>query len=100
MHRMSVPHENLIIDCPMLSEAAPVVVGGIGGSGTRVIAQLLQSLDFDMGSDLERGRNRMSETATAFIDGSWLPDAATVVLCVAFAFWLWKMEQCSGRVTR
>ena len=27
MHRMSVPDENLIIDCPVLSDAAPVVVG-------------------------------------------------------------------------
>ncbi len=26
MHRMSVPDENLIIDCPVLSEAAPVVL--------------------------------------------------------------------------
>ena len=55
MHRMSVPHENLIIDCPVLSDAAPVVLGGIGGSGTRVRAlSSLQSLGFDMGSDLNR----------------------------------------------
>ena len=27
MHRMSLSDENLIIDCPMLSDAAPVVVG-------------------------------------------------------------------------
>jgi len=51
MHDMSLSDENLIIDCPSLSDAAPVVVGGVGGSGTRVIAQLLQSLDFDMGLD-------------------------------------------------
>ena len=63
MHRMSVPHENLIIDCPVLSDAAPVVLGGIGGSGTRVIAQLLQSLDFDMGSDLNESLDDLSFTA-------------------------------------
>ena len=40
MHDMSLSDENLIIDCPSLSDAAPVVVGGVGGSGTRVIAQL------------------------------------------------------------
>jgi len=63
MLRMSVSDENLIIDCPMLSEAAPVVVGGIGGSGTRVIAQLLQSLDFDMGSDLNESLDDLGFTA-------------------------------------
>ncbi len=63
MHRMSLSDENLIIDCPMLSEAAPVVVGGIGGSGTRVIAQLLQSLDFDMGSDLNESLDDLGFTA-------------------------------------
>ena len=52
MHRMNLSDENLIIDCPVLSEAAPVVVGGVGGSGTRVIAQLLKTIGFYMGSDL------------------------------------------------
>ncbi|MDA8773483.1 hypothetical protein N9M65_02775 [Luminiphilus sp.] len=60
---MSLSDENLIIDCPILSEAAPVVVGGIGGSGTRVIAQLLQSLDFDMGSDLNESLDDLGFTA-------------------------------------
>ena len=62
MHDMSLSDENLIIDCPMLSDAAPVVVGGVGGSGTRVIAQLLQSLDFDMGSDLNESLDDLSFT--------------------------------------
>ena len=63
MHGMSLSDENLIIDCPSLSDAAPVVVGGVGGSGTRVIAQLLQSLDFDMGSDLNESLDDLSFTA-------------------------------------
>ena len=63
MHDMSLSDENLIIDCPILSNAAPVVVGGVGGSGTRVIAQLLQSLDFDMGSDLNESLDDLSFTA-------------------------------------
>ena len=35
MHDMSLSDENLIIDCPVLSDAAPIVVGGVGGSGVR-----------------------------------------------------------------
>ena len=63
MHSMSLSDENLIIDCPALSDAAPVVVGGVGGSGTRVIAQLLQSLNFDMGSDLNESLDDLGFTA-------------------------------------
>ena len=63
MHSMSMSDENLIIDCPKLSDVAPVVVGGMGGSGTRVIAQLLQSLNFDMGSDLNESLDDLSFTA-------------------------------------
>ena len=63
MHDMSLSDENLIIDCPSVSDTAPVVVGGVGGSGTRVIAQLLQSLDFDMGSDLNESLDDLSFTA-------------------------------------
>jgi hypothetical protein len=63
MHRMSMPDESLIIDCPVLSDAAPIVVGGIGGSGTRVVAQLLQSLGFDMGLDLNESLDDLGFTA-------------------------------------
>jgi hypothetical protein len=63
MHDMTLSDENLIIDCPVLSDAAPIVVGGVGGSGTRVIAQLLQSLNFDMGSDLNESLDDLGFTA-------------------------------------
>jgi hypothetical protein len=63
MHRMNLSDENLIIDCPVLSEAAPVVVGGVGGSGTRVIAQLLKTIGFDMGSDLNESLDDLGFTA-------------------------------------
>jgi hypothetical protein len=63
MHDMSLSDENLIIDCPVLSDAAPIVVGGVGGSGTRVIAQLLQSLNFDMGCDLNESLDDLGFTA-------------------------------------
>ena len=63
MHRMSVSDGNLIINPPVLSDAAPIVIGGIGGSGTRVVTQLLQSLGFDMGSDLNESLDDLRFTA-------------------------------------
>lgn len=63
MHGMSVSDGNLIIKTPVLSEGAPIVIGGIGGSGTRVVTQLLQSLDFDMGSDLNESLDDLGFTA-------------------------------------
>lgn len=63
MRGMSLTDENLNFACPSCSDAAPVVVGGMGGSGTRVIAQLLQSLGFDMGSDLNESLDDLSFTA-------------------------------------
>ena len=46
-----------------LSDAAPVAVGGIGGSGTRLIAQLLSALDYDMGSDFNDSLDDLGFTA-------------------------------------
>ena len=51
------------IETPVLSDAAPVVVGGVGGSGTRVVAQLLIELGFDMGSDLNESLDDLGFTA-------------------------------------
>ena len=63
MHGMSLSDENLILDCPVVSDAAPVVVGGIGGSGTRVFAQHLKGWGFDMGSDLNESLDDLRFTA-------------------------------------
>ncbi len=32
----------------------PVVIGGVGGSGARVVAQILLQLNYYLGSDLNR----------------------------------------------
>ena len=37
----------------------PVAVGGVGGSGTRLIAELLQDLGYDLGSDLNDSRDNL-----------------------------------------
>lgn len=37
----------------------PVVIGGVGGSGTRVVAQILSALGFYMGSDLNRAKDNL-----------------------------------------
>jgi len=52
----------------------PIVVGGVGGSGTRVVAQLLLDLDVDLGNDLnveldDRWFNLL------FYRPTWLPAA-------------------------
>jgi hypothetical protein len=39
-------------DVQMLSSDAPVAVGGVGGSGTRLIASILRELGFYLGQDL------------------------------------------------
>jgi hypothetical protein len=38
----------------------PIVVGGLGGSGTRVIAQMLERLGFFMGDDLNHAHDNMA----------------------------------------
>jgi hypothetical protein len=49
---MSMPEEELMIDCSPVFDAVPVVIGGVGGSGTRVFAQLLTDLKLGMGRNL------------------------------------------------
>ena len=38
---------------------SPVAVGGVGGSGTRLVAELLQAQGFNMGSDLNSERDNL-----------------------------------------
>ena len=40
-------------------ESAPVVIGGVGGSGTRVAAEMVESLGFFMGDDLNHAHDNM-----------------------------------------
>ena len=37
----------------------PVAIGGVGGSGTRVVAQILQTLGFHLGTDLNRAKDNL-----------------------------------------
>jgi hypothetical protein len=46
-----------------VSTASPIAVGGVGGSGTRVVAHLLQELGVHMGHDLNRSLDDLSFTA-------------------------------------
>lgn len=40
----------------------PVVIGGVGGSGTRVVAELLENLGFYIGSDLNTASDNLTYT--------------------------------------
>lgn len=40
----------------------PVAIGGVGGSGTRLIAAILAKLDFHMGNDLNRANDNLAFT--------------------------------------
>lgn len=42
-----------------MKEAGPVIIGGVGGSGTRVIAEILLRLGFYMGNDLNIPRDNL-----------------------------------------
>lgn len=46
-----------------ISTGNPVAVGGVGGSGTRVVAHLMQELGFDMGTDLNHSLDDLCFTA-------------------------------------
>ncbi len=37
----------------------PVVIGGVGGSGTRLIAQILKDLGYFMGNDLNEANDNL-----------------------------------------
>lgn len=45
-----------------LNRKAPVVIGGVGGSGTRLVAGILMELGFFMGSDLNQTLDNLSFT--------------------------------------
>lgn len=54
----------ILITCIFMinSEFGPIVIGGIGGSGTRLIAQILKELKFFIGHDLNEPLDNLSFT--------------------------------------
>ena len=44
------------------SKTDPIAVGGVGGSGTRVVANFLEMLGFDMGSDINESLDNLTFT--------------------------------------
>ena len=79
---------NLYPDTQVVSDAAPVVIGGIGGSGTRVIAQLLIELGFNMGSDLNESLDDLGFTALFKRLDLWPIDANISALEDALAVYI------------
>lgn len=51
-HSMVTPH-------PSPSAQAPVAIGGVGGSGTRLLAEVLQGLGMHIGDDLNPARDNL-----------------------------------------
>jgi RNase adaptor protein for sRNA GlmZ degradation len=45
-----------------LNSKSPVVVGGVGGSGTRLIADILMELGYYIGSDLNKSLDNLAVT--------------------------------------
>ena len=45
---------------PLNDVGGPVAVGGVGGSGTRVIASMVQSLGYRIGTNLTRAQDDLS----------------------------------------
>jgi hypothetical protein len=59
----------------IVSKADPIAIGGVGGSGTRVVAQLFCELGFDMGKDLNESLDDLSFTALFKRGCLWPPEA-------------------------
>ena len=63
MTRPNVLHNISPDQLTPLSDATPIAIGGIGGSGTRLIARLLIELGYDMGCDLNDSLDDLGFTA-------------------------------------
>lgn len=85
---MSGWNQHSDIESPVLSDATPVVVGGIGGSGTRAIAQLLIEIGFDMGSDLNDSLDDLGFTALFKRSALWPLESHYDALREALAVYL------------
>ena len=53
------------------SQAAPIAIGGLGGSGTRVVAQIVRELGVDIGPDLNGANDNLWFTLL-FVRPRWL----------------------------
>jgi hypothetical protein len=70
-------------------ETAPVVIGGVGGSGTRVAAEMLEALGFFVGDDLNHAHDNMRlarrfDEIQSRVPG--LPDGAADITDILEAF--------------
>ena len=74
--------------CNWEPHTSPVVVGGIGGSGTRVVAQLLIDLGFNMGSDLNASLDDLGFTALFKRLDLWPLSAHTAELTEALCIYM------------
>ena len=39
--------------------SGPVIIGGVGGSGTRVVAEIIEHFGFYIGKDLDKARDNL-----------------------------------------
>ena len=42
-----------------MNKSSPVIIGGVGGSGTRVVAEILDNLGFYIGNDLNPAKDNL-----------------------------------------
>ena len=71
-HRMAAARKHEIQSRPMRTDQiAPLAVGGVGGSGTRLIAQLLVEMGFTMGTNLNESFDDLDFTH-ALVDAAAL----------------------------
>ena len=72
----------------IVSKAESVAIGGVGGSGTRVVAQLFCELGFDMGKDLNESLDDLCFTALFKRGCLWPPEAHQTELRDALEIYL------------
>ena len=78
----------LLPDIRPLSETTAVAVGGVGGSGTRVMARVFQKIGFDMGSDLNDSLDDLCFTALFKRPALWPLGQHTSELVAALEIYL------------
>lgn len=56
------PSNKTSIELAIEADVSPIAIGGLGGSGTRLIAQMFETLEFYLGSDLNGSLDNLSFT--------------------------------------